>query len=59
MTNFKVTPEQLLNDVSELQTEINDINETLNSEFLEYIENILFFCEKYINELIDIKEEND
>ena len=59
MLNPNIKPEQLLDDVSDLQLEISDINETLESGFLEYIEDILFYCEKYINEYIDLKEEND
>lgn len=59
MLNPNIKPEQLIDDVSDLQLEISDINETLESSFLEYIEDILFYCEKYINELIDLKEEND
>lgn len=53
------SPEQLLEEISDLMLDIADIDPMLKCEFLENIDQTLYYCEKYINELIDLEEEND
>lgn len=53
------SPEQLLDEIDDLMLDIWDIDPMLKCEFLDNIDHTLHYCEKYINELIDLKEEND
>lgn len=59
MIKTNTTPEMILDDITDLQMDIHDMNSIMESQFLQYIEDTLYYCEKYLNELIDIKEEND
>lgn len=53
------TPASVLDDIEDIMFDIREMNATLESKFLDDLEDTLYLCEKYLNELIDIKEEND
>lgn len=49
--------EDLLDQLEDIQNDLLELNDYLESPFISNILDVLYYAEKSINELIDLKEE--